>query len=101
MARHHKIIRTTFLGKDNRVHTVLLPLREINGTHTGEILARNTRSIIEKSGQQHNLGPFIVVNASINDTMIWELSNREFSSYNAPSILLMFISDGNFWLIGI
>jgi hypothetical protein len=71
----------TYMGADNKIHTVLLSLDEIIGQHTGVNLASIVFKTIEKYGFAYNLGYCIMDNAANNDTMMRELSN---CTYNTP-----------------
>jgi hypothetical protein len=71
----------SYMGGDGTIKTVLLMLNEIQGAHTGTNLAPMLLRAIEKYKFVHNLGYCIMDNASNNDTMMRELSNR---TYNTP-----------------
>jgi hypothetical protein len=76
----------SYMGADNKIHTVLLSLDEIDGSHTGANLAGIVFKTISKYLFAHNLGYCIMDNAANNDTMMRELSNRKFNALDPSSI---------------
>ena len=62
-----------FMGVNNNVKTVLLGIRRITGSHTGESLARHLIKLIDDYRIKDNLGYFMLNNADNMDTIVKHL----------------------------
>lgn len=58
-----------FVGKDRRLHHILLALQELDGAHTGENFADETIALYEDFEILDLIGYMMADNASNNDTM--------------------------------
>ena len=59
-----------FMGADNSVKTVLLGIKHVKGSHTGENLAYNLMKLIEDYQFKDKLGYFMLDNAENMDTAV-------------------------------
>ena len=59
-----------FVSKDHDVKTVLLAVRQIHGIHSGENIAKTVVEVIGEYQVDHNVGCFMLDNATSNDTCV-------------------------------
>jgi hypothetical protein len=69
-------IVTHFINEDARKRTFLLGLPQVEGSHTGENIAKGIGAIISKFNLQDRIGYFVLDNASNNDTCIEALAEE-------------------------
>lgn len=64
----------SFIGDDNQHHTITAAMREIDGPHSGNNIAKTLLEIIRDWGIANKLGWIVMDNASNNDSMMEKLS---------------------------
>ena len=69
-------------ASDLSLKTVLLAIREIDGSHSGENIGGKVFEVIQEYGVVPNLGYCVLDNASNNDTALNIIAKLMFESYN-------------------
>ena len=59
-----------FVSKDYNVKTIFLAVRQIHGIHSGENIAKTVVKVIGEYQVDHNVGCFMLDNATSNDTCV-------------------------------
>ena len=58
------------MSKENDLKTILLAVRQIHGIHSGENIAKTVMEMIGEYQIDHNIGCFMLDNATSNNTYI-------------------------------
>jgi hypothetical protein len=69
-------VTAQYIAEDNKLERSALALKEVNGEHSGEILAKYIMQVIVDREFASKLGYFQIDNAGNNDTMLREISLR-------------------------
>ena len=80
-------ITAQYIAEDNKLERSVLALKEVEGEHSGENLAKYIIEVIVDWGFASKLGYFQMDNAGNNDTMLREISLRTYSTVLSLNIL--------------
>jgi hypothetical protein len=73
-----------YINEDNLLDSIVLVMKEIQGSHTGEVLSTVVMEVINDWGIASKLGYIVTDNASNNDTMMTAISTGMFPTPNLP-----------------